>query len=96
MSLRQRGVVAGAVLGCVLAASESSALGLKPSCLDELAVHAQVWAECTGKFSRQDSRCKKPAATMHDDLRRCRSKGHSSAEIDAAVLQGFRKAGKRP
>lgn len=80
---------------CVLAPA-ALAMGIKPSCLDELAVHTQAWVECTHEFSQHDSRCKRTRHAMYEDRERCRAKGHEPAEIEAAMQKGYRKAGTRP
>jgi len=88
-----RNLLAGSVLGAVLASGASAMSLVPPNCLDELALKTQTWAECTQRFSRNDRRCKPSTAKMHKATQQCQKEGKSKAEIDAAMAQGFRKAG---
>lgn len=76
---------------------QATAMALvKPSCLTELAKRTQTWAECTAQFSRTDKRCKLPTGRMYTTMEQCAAKGHTPAEIDAAMTAGYRKAGTQP
>ena len=86
--------------GCfalLLLPMQATAMALfKPSCLTELAKRTQTWAECTKEFSRTDTRCKLSTGRMYSSMEQCAAKGHSPAEIDAAMTAGYRRAGTDP
>lgn len=90
-----RKAVAVSLLGAALATPAVALELFGPSCLEKLTERTRLWAECTHQFERTDTRCRKPAAKMHDYMQKCARDGASKARVDAAMTEGYRLAGER-
>ncbi|MBK6286429.1 MAG: hypothetical protein IPJ33_10925 [Gammaproteobacteria bacterium] len=96
ISFLRQSVCAGCFALLLLPLQATAMALFKPSCLTELAKRTQTWAECTKEFSRNDNRCKLPTGRMYSTMEQCAAKGHTPAEINAAMTAGYRKAGTQP
>lgn len=62
-------------------------------CLKKLTERTHVWSECQHKWNATDTRCLRLKMRMHESMQRCTTRGYTKADIDAAMLEGYRSAG---